>query len=316
MVKVNLTNQDIEFIAQRARRLVCGQPDSDARSQPLPPMDLPALVVMLTSDLLAEREDRLRLLCLVDLLARITDGIDEIEAELKEALGDDVGGGDTEGVTTTGSAVNPLQQRKSAALYYNDGEDGFSAAPKGEIRAEDIPKNPSPFDPRPGALDMSIQFTYSKPDAPDPDRRHTALFTCRGKDHDLDAVQWRRVAEAAGRIAERLEADDRAVASEPVQVRSKGGPGGGVHLGRRHHPLRPALSRGQHVRSHEHKAAQHREGPYQGPANLRRPVPAAHGAITRIEACRCGASRQINIKGAHREVGPWTKESSAWRDDR
>ena len=33
--------------------------------------------------------------------------------------------------------------------------------------------------------------------------------------------------------------------------------------------------------------------------------PEAHGGITRIETCRCGATRAININQQYRELGRW-----------
>lgn len=33
--------------------------------------------------------------------------------------------------------------------------------------------------------------------------------------------------------------------------------------------------------------------------------PSAHGGIRRREYCKCGAHRDININGTHREEGPW-----------
>ena len=34
-------------------------------------------------------------------------------------------------------------------------------------------------------------------------------------------------------------------------------------------------------------------------------VPAAHGGIRQIEACRCTAVRVINIRFNDQEIGPW-----------
>ena len=37
-------------------------------------------------------------------------------------------------------------------------------------------------------------------------------------------------------------------------------------------------------------------------------TPAAHGGVTHIETCKCGATRRINSTGSHREeVGAWAR---------
>ena len=32
---------------------------------------------------------------------------------------------------------------------------------------------------------------------------------------------------------------------------------------------------------------------------------AAHGGVCERQTCKCGATRDVNINGAHREVGVW-----------
>lgn len=33
--------------------------------------------------------------------------------------------------------------------------------------------------------------------------------------------------------------------------------------------------------------------------------PSAHGGVTEIQECTCGAQRRVNINGAHEEIGSW-----------
>lgn len=45
---------------------------------------------------------------------------------------------------------------------------------------------------------------------------------------------------------------------------------------------------------------------FSGPiADAKRPNPLAHGNITRTETCSCGATRQVNVNGTHKEIGSW-----------
>lgn len=46
---------------------------------------------------------------------------------------------------------------------------------------------------------------------------------------------------------------------------------------------------------------------YTGSVNPWAEFPAAHGNITCTETCQCGASRNVNINGVHREEGLWTR---------
>lgn len=58
--------------------------------------------------------------------------------------------------------------------------------------------------------------------------------------------------------------------------------------------------------SHSHTAIRDEDWGYTGPvAPAGHENKAAHGNITRIEYCDCGARRWININGSHREVSPW-----------
>ena len=57
--------------------------------------------------------------------------------------------------------------------------------------------------------------------------------------------------------------------------------------------------------AHQHRAAKRTERPYSGPVAARKQNPAAHGNVTRVETCTCGAERKVNINGHHTERGPW-----------
>ena len=77
---------------------------------------------------------------------------------------------------------------------------------------------------------------------------------------------------------------------------------------------------------HEHTSISERDqahtgcvAPYRGAATPCEP--AAHGGITRIETCSCGAQRRLNLNGGHREEGAWrgplvyrliTKRDAEW----
>lgn len=55
---------------------------------------------------------------------------------------------------------------------------------------------------------------------------------------------------------------------------------------------------------HKHRVKTYQDRAFFGP--VRHPEkPAAHGNITRIASCACGAVRRTNINGSHREVGQW-----------
>jgi len=56
--------------------------------------------------------------------------------------------------------------------------------------------------------------------------------------------------------------------------------------------------------THRHRAEKSTDRPFAGPVARRQTV-AAHGNITRIEVCACGAQRSVAINGVHRERGEW-----------
>ena len=62
---------------------------------------------------------------------------------------------------------------------------------------------------------------------------------------------------------------------------------------------------------HAHEpAADKSRRPYTGPVT-RDENPAAHGCIRLTEACACGATREVNVNGRHREEGAWTQAAKA-----
>jgi len=48
--------------------------------------------------------------------------------------------------------------------------------------------------------------------------------------------------------------------------------------------------------------------PFWGPINAAEQNEAAHGNITAIDYCRCGATKRTNINGRHLERGKWEVE--------
>ena len=58
---------------------------------------------------------------------------------------------------------------------------------------------------------------------------------------------------------------------------------------------------------HQHKAVESRTRPYRHPVVRRKQNRAAHGNVTRIDRCECGAERHVNVNGKHRERGPWIR---------
>ncbi len=58
--------------------------------------------------------------------------------------------------------------------------------------------------------------------------------------------------------------------------------------------------------AHKHRkmSAAAREVPFSGPV-AQPENPRAHGGITRIDLCSCGATRKTNISAGHSEVGRW-----------
>jgi len=70
------------------------------------------------------------------------------------------------------------------------------------------------------------------------------------------------------------------------------------------------LVRRQMQREHQHEATQVSEPrPFVGGLGRRaldNENRAAHGGVSFIETCECGAWRYVNENGAHVEYGPWT----------
>lgn len=58
---------------------------------------------------------------------------------------------------------------------------------------------------------------------------------------------------------------------------------------------------------HRHRAVPSRSDDrcYAGCVDPDRCQPAAHGCVTIIDVCRCGARRHTNANGRHVEYGPW-----------
>lgn len=52
-----------------------------------------------------------------------------------------------------------------------------------------------------------------------------------------------------------------------------------------------------------------RDRPFFGPVS-RDENRAAHGCVTRVENCECGATRQVNVNGWHEETGPWVEPTA------
>jgi len=65
-----------------------------------------------------------------------------------------------------------------------------------------------------------------------------------------------------------------------------------------------------------HRAETWATRPFEGP--VYKPVgderPAAHGNVTLVETCRCGAERRTNVNGRHAEQGSWVLAPVAPRD--
>ena len=58
--------------------------------------------------------------------------------------------------------------------------------------------------------------------------------------------------------------------------------------------------------AHQHKPKHADDFPYLAPIDpCRVRNLAAHGGITRVETCGCGAVRKLNINGQHIEAGEW-----------
>ena len=61
---------------------------------------------------------------------------------------------------------------------------------------------------------------------------------------------------------------------------------------------------------HQHRPATMSARPFVGCVALAGQCsPASHGAITRVQTCRCGATRRVNSDGLYgEERGPWATE--------
>ena len=59
------------------------------------------------------------------------------------------------------------------------------------------------------------------------------------------------------------------------------------------------------LRKHRHRVAISRDVAYRYPVRVSRQVPAAHGGITEIANCLCGAIRLTNFNQGFAEVGAW-----------
>ena len=58
---------------------------------------------------------------------------------------------------------------------------------------------------------------------------------------------------------------------------------------------------------HRHRTVRTDVRCFVGPIAGAEPNPAAHGGVTETQRCACGAVRQLNVNGRHREVGPWVE---------
>jgi hypothetical protein len=57
--------------------------------------------------------------------------------------------------------------------------------------------------------------------------------------------------------------------------------------------------------SHQHRVKTSRDVCFTGPIASAKENRAAHGNITQIDTCQCGAKRKTNINGLHTERGQW-----------
>jgi len=58
--------------------------------------------------------------------------------------------------------------------------------------------------------------------------------------------------------------------------------------------------------THKHRPAQRRTVPFVGPLQSRHPNPRAHGNVTEIATCNCGATRRTNRNFGYEEHGAWS----------
>ena len=57
--------------------------------------------------------------------------------------------------------------------------------------------------------------------------------------------------------------------------------------------------------THKHRPSSRRTVPFAGAVNTSRPNPRAHGNVTEIATCRCGATRRTNRNQGWVEYGEW-----------
>jgi hypothetical protein len=65
--------------------------------------------------------------------------------------------------------------------------------------------------------------------------------------------------------------------------------------------------------THAHTVRRWRTQSFQDCVAPERCTPAAHGHVTDIIECFCGATRQINVNGPYREIGPWQRATEEER---
>lgn len=75
------------------------------------------------------------------------------------------------------------------------------------------------------------------------------------------------------------------------------------------HKVRPDERAEEIPPKHVHRAARTRVEPFTGPVRPDRPNRAAHGGITRVSVCWCGAERRSNHNNGHAEYGQWTADA-------
>jgi hypothetical protein len=61
--------------------------------------------------------------------------------------------------------------------------------------------------------------------------------------------------------------------------------------------------------AHKHRIHRTFTRPFTGSVAVTREKPQAHGNITIMDICRCGAVRKQNVNGAWLERGPWLMPS-------
>ena len=64
-----------------------------------------------------------------------------------------------------------------------------------------------------------------------------------------------------------------------------------------------------HTSRHTHRPEASRDEAFGGPVS-RRQNRAAHGNITRVDTCRCGATRHTNRNQGHIERGEWVESDA------